>query len=54
MSERVPLARPVVGEREEQLLVETLRSGRLALGPRLGEFEEAFARRLGVEHTSAV
>ena len=54
MSEHVPLARPVVGEREEQLLVETLRSGRLALGPRLGEFEEAFARRLGVEHTSAV
>jgi perosamine synthetase len=50
----VPLARPVVGEREEQLVLETLRSGRLALGPRLAEFEEAFARRLGVEHASAV
>jgi perosamine synthetase len=50
----IPLARPVVGEREEQLVLETLRSGRLALGPRLGEFEQAFARRLGVEHASAV
>jgi perosamine synthetase len=54
MTNQIPLARPVVGEREEQLVVETLRSGRLSLGPRLGEFEEAFARRLGVEHTSAV
>ena len=50
----IPLARPLVGEREEELLLETLRSGRLSLGPRLGEFEEALARRLGVEHVSAV
>ena len=54
MTERIPLARPLVGEREEELLVQTLRSRRLALGPRLGEFEGAFARRLGVEHVSAV
>ena len=54
MNKPIPLARPVVGEREEQLVVETLRSGRLSLGPRLGEFEQAFARRLGVEHTAAV
>jgi perosamine synthetase len=54
MTEEVPLARPVVGEREEQLVLETLRSGRLALGPRLAEFEQAFARRLGVAHASAV
>ena len=44
----------MVGEREEQLVLETLRSGRLSLGPRLGEFEDAFARRLGVQHASAV
>ena len=50
----IPLARPSVGEREEELLLETLRSGRLSLGPRLGEFEEALARRLGAEHVSAV
>jgi dTDP-4-amino-4,6-dideoxygalactose transaminase len=50
----IPLARPLVGAREEQLVLETLRSRRLALGPRLGEFEAAFARRLGVRHVSAV
>jgi perosamine synthetase len=52
--ERIPLARPVIGEREEQLVLDVLRSGRLSLGPRLTEFEEAFARRLGVERASAV
>ena len=35
----IPLAKPLVGAREEELLLETLRSGRLALGPRLPEFE---------------
>ncbi len=52
--ERVPLARPVTGEREEQLLIETLRSGLLSLGPRVPEFEGALARWLGAEHVSAV
>jgi perosamine synthetase len=50
----IPLARPSVGSREEELLLETLRSGRLSLGPRLPEFEAAFARRLGADHVSAV
>jgi perosamine synthetase len=50
----IPLARPVLGEREEQLVLETLRSGRLSLGPRLAEFERSFARRVGVAHASAV
>jgi perosamine synthetase len=44
----------VVGEREEQIVLETLRSRRLALGPRLGEFERALAAQLGVPHVSAV
>jgi perosamine synthetase len=35
----IPLAKPVIGGREEELVLETLRSGRLALGPRLTEFE---------------
>jgi perosamine synthetase len=39
----IPLAKPLVGAREEQLVLETLRSGRLALGPRLGEFEAALS-----------
>jgi dTDP-4-amino-4,6-dideoxygalactose transaminase len=50
----IPLSQPVIGEREEELVLETLRSGRLSLGPRLVEFEGAFAARLGVEHASAV
>jgi perosamine synthetase len=50
----IPLSQPVIGEREEQLVLEALRSGRLSLGPMLGEFERSFARRLGVEHVCAV
>ena len=53
-SDFVPLARPLMGAREEELVIDTLRSRRLALGPRLGEFESAFAARLGVERVSAV
>jgi perosamine synthetase len=52
--EPIPLARPVMGAREEELVLDVLRSGRLSLGPRLAEFEAAFARRLGVERASAV
>jgi perosamine synthetase len=54
VSPRIPLARPLVGEREERAVLETLRSGRLALGPRLPEFEAALGARLGVAHVSAV
>jgi perosamine synthetase len=52
--EPIPLARPVMGAREEELVLDVLRSGRLSLGPRLAEFEAGFARRLGVERASAV
>jgi perosamine synthetase len=52
--ERLPLARPVIGAREEELVLEVLRSGRLSLGPRLGEFEDAFAPRVGARYASAV
>ena len=50
----IPLARPSVGPREEELVLDALRSGRLALGPRLASFESALATRLGVSHVSAV
>src|SRR5215210_5939811 len=43
----IPLAKPLVGEREEQLILDALRSRRLALGPRLPEFESALSARLG-------
>ena len=50
----IPLARPSLGSREEQLVVEALRSRRIALGPRLAEFEQALAARTGTTHVSAV
>ncbi len=50
----IPLARPVLGEAEERAVVEVLRSGHLSLGPRVGEFERAFAARLGAPLACAV
>ncbi len=55
MSEaEIPLAQPVTGAREEELVLEVIRSGRLSLGPRLAEFERAFATRVGAAFASAV
>ncbi len=50
----VPLARPEVGAREEELVLAVLRSGRLSLGPMGERFERAFAEWLGVEDAVAV
>jgi perosamine synthetase len=50
----IPVAQPVLGEREEELVLEVLRSGRLSLGPRVPAFEQAFAARVGARHASAV
>ena len=52
--EVIPLAKPVLGEAEEQAVIEVLRSGQLSLGPKLAEFERLFAERLGVPHACAV
>jgi dTDP-4-amino-4,6-dideoxygalactose transaminase len=50
----IPMARPSIGAREEELVLDALRSGRLALGPRLASFEAAFGAALGSSHVSAV
>ena len=50
----IPLARPELGEREEELVLEVLRSGRLSLGPMLDRFERSLAAWLGVEEVVAV
>ncbi|MGH2863600.1 MAG: DegT/DnrJ/EryC1/StrS family aminotransferase [Solirubrobacteraceae bacterium] len=50
----MPLAQPVLGEPEEQAVLEVLRSGQLSLGPRGPEFERAFAARVGARCASAV
>jgi perosamine synthetase len=46
--EQIGLARPELGEREEELVLEVLRSGRLSLGPIGERFEREFAAWLGV------
>jgi perosamine synthetase len=53
-SEPIPLAKPVLGAREEELVLEVLRSGYLSLGPRVARFEQDFARTVGASHASAV
>ena len=54
MTEQIPLARPEVGSREEELVLEVLRSGRLSLGPMGERFERELAAWLGVEDAVAV
>jgi len=50
----IPLARPDLGPREEELVLEVLRSGRLSLGPLLDRFESDFAAWLGTDDAVAV
>jgi dTDP-4-amino-4,6-dideoxygalactose transaminase len=50
----IPLSRPFVDEREEELVLEVLRSGRLSLGPTIDRFEELAAERVGAPYAAAV
>jgi perosamine synthetase len=54
MSEQIPLARPELGHREEELVLEVLRSGQLSLGPMGERFERELASWLGVPDAVAV
>jgi perosamine synthetase len=47
-NQQIPLARPELGGREEELVLEVLRSGQLSLGPMGERFEREFAAWLGV------
>jgi perosamine synthetase len=49
----IPIARPLIGEEEKQAVLEVLGSGQLAQGPRVAEFESAFAEFCGVKHAIA-
>jgi len=46
--QQIPLARPELDSREEELVLEVLRSGQLSLGPMGERFERDFAAWLGV------
>jgi perosamine synthetase len=50
----VPLSGPYVDARDEELVLEVLRSGRLSLGPMIDRFEEAFAEKVGAPYAAAV
>ena len=50
----IPLSRPLLDEREEELVLDVLRSGRLSLGPTIDRFEELFAARVGAPYAAAV
>src|SRR6188474_46570 len=52
--EPIPLAKPEIGAREEELVGEVLRSGRLSLGPMGERFERELAAWLRVEDAVAV
>ena len=52
--EPIPLARPDIGVREEELVFDAVSSERLALGPRMAQFETALAAWLEAGHVSAV
>ena len=54
MSDSIPLSAPEIGAREEELVLEVLRSGRLSLGPMGGRFERELAAWLGCEDAVAV
>lgn len=51
---QIPLAQPEIGPREEELVLEVLRSGHLSLGPMGRRFESELAAWLGVEDAVAV
>ena len=50
----IPLARPWLDEREEELVLDVLRSGRLSLGPWIERFEEQVAERVGAPYAAAL
>jgi dTDP-4-amino-4,6-dideoxygalactose transaminase len=46
----IPVMRPLLGEEEAQAVAEAVRSGWVAQGPRVAEFEKAFAASVGAAH----
>jgi perosamine synthetase len=51
---KIPVMIPMLGEEEAQAAADTVRSGWVAQGPRVAEFERAFAATVGAGHGVAV
>jgi dTDP-4-amino-4,6-dideoxygalactose transaminase len=52
--QEIPLSAPWIEEREEELVVAVLRSGRLSLGPMIDRFELALGERVASSYVAAV
>ncbi|HEY4961824.1 MAG TPA: DegT/DnrJ/EryC1/StrS family aminotransferase, partial [Terriglobales bacterium] len=50
----IPLTRPSIGTEEEQAVLSALRSGWVSQGPKVAEFEKAFAEYVGAQSAVAV
>ncbi|MCX5359090.1 DegT/DnrJ/EryC1/StrS family aminotransferase [Streptomyces sp. NBC_00124] len=53
-TDRIPVMIPWLGEEEAKAASDAVLSGWVAQGPRVAEFERAFAERVGAEHAVAV
>jgi perosamine synthetase len=51
---RIPLSAPDIVESDIDAVVEVLRTPRISLGPKLEEFEQCFARYVGMPHAVAL
>lgn len=51
---KIPLSRPEIDENDIEAVVSVMRTSHLSLGPKLPEFEEAFARYLNVSQAVAL
>jgi perosamine synthetase len=54
MTDRIEISSVIIGAEEEELVLEVLRSGRLAQGPMVERLETAFSALHDVQHTVAV
>jgi perosamine synthetase len=50
----IPITKPLIGEEEVEAAATALRSGWVSQGPRVAEFEEAFAATVNADHACAV
>ena len=51
---KVPIAKPIIGDEEIENVVEVLKSGMIAQGPKVAEFEEKFAKWVGAKYGIAI
>jgi perosamine synthetase len=54
VTRQIPLSGPWLDEREQERVLDVLRSGQLSLGPMIDRFEELLAERVGAPYAAAV